>query len=40
VRHPAAWACNRRADMKIALIAPLLESVPPQTYGGTERVVS
>jgi glycosyltransferase involved in cell wall biosynthesis len=27
-------------DMKIAQIAPLAESVPPQLYGGTERVVS
>jgi glycosyltransferase involved in cell wall biosynthesis len=26
--------------MKIALIAPLIESVPPKFYGGTERVVS
>ena len=26
--------------MRIAQIAPLFESVPPQTYGGTERVVS
>ncbi len=26
--------------MKIAQIAPLVESVPPQFYGGTERVVS
>lgn len=26
--------------MKIAQIAPLVESVPPQAYGGTERVVS
>jgi glycosyltransferase involved in cell wall biosynthesis len=26
--------------MKIAQIAPLMESVPPQGYGGTERVVS
>ncbi len=26
--------------MRIAQIAPLLESVPPQLYGGTERVVS
>jgi glycosyltransferase involved in cell wall biosynthesis len=26
--------------MKIALIAPLAESVPPKLYGGTERVVS
>src|SRR3954470_17828980 len=26
--------------MKIAQIAPLMESVPPQLYGGTERIVS
>jgi glycosyltransferase involved in cell wall biosynthesis len=26
--------------MRIALIPPLIESVPPKTYGGTERVVS
>ena len=26
--------------MKIAQIAPLVESVPPSLYGGTERVVS
>ncbi len=26
--------------MKIALVAPLFESVPPQSYDGTERVVS
>lgn len=26
--------------MKIAQVAPLFESVPPQAYGGTERVVS
>ena len=26
--------------MKIAQVSPLYESVPPQTYGGTERVVS
>jgi glycosyltransferase involved in cell wall biosynthesis len=26
--------------MRIAQVAPLYESVPPQTYGGTERVVS
>src|SRR5271157_153690 len=25
--------------MKIALIAPLMESVPPRFYGGTERIV-
>jgi glycosyltransferase involved in cell wall biosynthesis len=27
-------------EMRIAQIAPLTESVPPRTYGGTERVVS
>jgi glycosyltransferase involved in cell wall biosynthesis len=26
--------------MKIAQVAPLMESVPPQLYGGTERIVS
>src|SRR5215475_7232484 len=26
--------------MRIAQVAPLYESVPPQLYGGTERVVS
>jgi hypothetical protein len=26
--------------MKIAQIAPLYESVPPERYGGTERVVA
>ncbi|MHA1567376.1 MAG: glycosyltransferase, partial [Alphaproteobacteria bacterium] len=26
--------------MKIAQVAPLVESVPPPLYGGTERVVS
>src|SRR5712692_275562 len=26
--------------MRIAQVAPLFESVPPQLYGGTERVVS
>ena len=25
--------------MKIAQIAPLMESVPPRLYGGTERIV-
>jgi hypothetical protein len=25
--------------MRIAQIAPLIESVPPRAYGGTERVV-
>ena len=26
--------------MRIAQVAPLIESVPPKLYGGTERVVS
>ncbi|QDV85193.1 hypothetical protein TBK1r_41470 [Stieleria magnilauensis] len=25
--------------MRIAQVAPLIETVPPKTYGGTERVV-
>jgi glycosyltransferase involved in cell wall biosynthesis len=29
-----------RGTMRIAQIAPLMESVPPRLYGGTERVVS
>jgi len=29
-----------RREMRIAQVAPLAESVPPQLYGGTERVVS
>lgn len=29
-----------RVSMKIAQIAPLIESVPPRYYGGTERIVS
>ncbi len=28
------------ASMRIAQIAPLMESVPPRLYGGTERIVS
>src|SRR6266581_2355484 len=27
-------------NLKIALVAPLYESVPPRFYGGTERIVS
>src|SRR4029079_13059639 len=27
-------------EMRIAQIAPLIESVPPRLYGGTERIVS
>jgi glycosyltransferase involved in cell wall biosynthesis len=34
--QPVPW----RKKMKIAQIAPLMESVPPRLYGGTERIVS
>jgi hypothetical protein len=26
--------------LKIALVAPLIEAVPPKLYGGTERIVA
>src|SRR5262245_38041750 len=35
--------CNdipRSRNMRIAIVAPLMEPVPPPLYGGTERVVS
>jgi glycosyltransferase involved in cell wall biosynthesis len=31
---------QENARMKIAQVSPLVESVPPQLYGGTERIVS
>jgi glycosyltransferase involved in cell wall biosynthesis len=31
---------RKEMSMKIAQVSPLYESVPPRTYGGTERVVS
>src|SRR5438105_1239688 len=31
---------SREYNMKIAQIAPLMESVPPRLYGGSERIVS
>ena len=34
----AGWCA--RFPMRIAQVAPLLESVPPHRYGGTERIVS
>src|SRR5215467_12913721 len=34
------YTLRERGLMKIAQVAPLYESVPPQLYGGTERVVS
>src|SRR6187200_2442766 len=35
ISHP-----RRNPLMKIAQIAPLMESIPPRLYGGSERVVS
>ena len=37
IRH-----CHKKmaAPLRIALIAPLAEAVPPRLYGGTERVVA
>src|SRR5881409_2370256 len=29
-----------RVQMRIAQVAPLVESVPPKHYGGTERIIS
>jgi glycosyltransferase involved in cell wall biosynthesis len=38
---PDRVACNSAAViMRIAQVAPLVESIPPKLYGGTERVVS
>jgi glycosyltransferase involved in cell wall biosynthesis len=38
---PAAASLDwKNRTMKIAQIAPLMESVPPRFYGGTERIVS
>ena len=31
---------RKRGNMRIAQVAPLIESVPPKHYGGTERIVS
>ena len=36
IRAGSLW----RRNMKIAQIAPLMESVPPRLYGGSERIVS
>src|ERR1043166_6947334 len=38
MRHTGGDGCERR--MRIAQVAPLYERVPPEQYGGTERVVS
>jgi pyruvate/2-oxoglutarate/acetoin dehydrogenase E1 component len=34
------FTAAERENMKIAQVAPLMESVPPRLYGDTERVVS
>src|SRR6202171_4957834 len=31
---------SNKVIMKIAQVAPLIESVPPRLYGGTERIIS
>jgi glycosyltransferase involved in cell wall biosynthesis len=40
--HCTRWYSSGKAKviMKIAQVAPLIESVPPRFYGGTERIVS
>ncbi|MGE5215947.1 MAG: hypothetical protein ACM3SP_02965, partial [Chloroflexota bacterium] len=39
-KAPQSRRGHQRHIMKIAQIAPLIESVPPRLYGGTERIVS
>ena len=42
-RTPITGAVSQKTatpSLRIAQIAPLIESVPPRHYGGTERVVS
>jgi glycosyltransferase involved in cell wall biosynthesis len=38
--HVLVFGAAAKAIMKIAQVAPLMESVPPRLYGGTERIVS
>ena len=42
LEHEAFDTARARLDnsMKIALISPLCEAVPPRLYGGTERIVA
>jgi len=40
IRRIMSLVDGGKVTMKIAQIAPLMESVPPRLYGGTERVVS
>lgn len=37
---PKAEPARDKGNMRIAQVAPLIESVPPKHYGGTERIVS
>jgi glycosyltransferase involved in cell wall biosynthesis len=37
---PKAELARDKGNMRIAQVAPLIESVPPKHYGGTERIVS
>jgi glycosyltransferase involved in cell wall biosynthesis len=42
-RHPyiaTAAKIEEKGEMRIAQISPLIESVPPKLYGGTERIAS
>ena len=39
-RSSDTFRLHKEHKVKIAQIAPLMESVPPRLYGGTERVVS
>src|SRR5215218_10262779 len=39
-RRPLGRAASGRWTMRIAQIAPAVEAVPPDRYGGTERVVA
>ena len=34
------WIAQEDGAVRIAILAPLVEPVPPPLYGGTERVVS
>ena len=40
ITEPAPALAHLGGSMRIAQVAPLVESVPPAGYGGTERVVA
>src|SRR6266446_8441614 len=40
MRQSSLDLAKEKGDMRIAQVAPLIESVPPKHYGGTERIVS